>query len=620
MSSVSLPSNVKREFKLRVLQKDWQGKVITDPKKVPEALGWLGDADLYALDVETYSHDHPRGGLDYLTGHIRLMQIAAKGKVVVFDMLDVGAHPEIRQFLRTRKFVGHNSIFDLTFITKTFAPDPTRGFPMWFDCTMLLATLLHHSAYPDDSTYGGNSLGNLSKRYLNFVANKEVQNTNWGGALLYQQIVYAAIDPILTLELWEKLLPAVTKRRMNRVYELKRQVMHPIVQMNFTGVPFDSTAHQKLYRRWALDMSRTSDELVALLGTFPSPSAYRKYLEANLTPEELKEWPKTESGKGLSTSEETLLASTVPMAAPLIQYTKAKKLCGTYGEGFQQSFIHPKTGRLHASYRIDGARTGRFSCYSPNLQNQPNDHEFRSLFTPDKKGDVFMVADFSQIEVRVAGEVSGDKVILDAYRNGEDIYLRTMANILGRPYESFTKASPERKLGKVLVLGLLYGLGANGMVRYAANAGVSITTNESHRYVEMYRERVAPGYYEWQCAQAQNGEQSLISKTVLGKIRKLDPTNTYGPSMNTPIQGSAAEIMSLAMVRVWKEIYSQKLSTRIVAMVHDEIVCVGPQDEADIVRGILNREMTAAYLEVFPKGVTRDLVNIYVGDSWDAKE
>jgi DNA polymerase-1 len=281
--------------------------------------------------------------------------------------------------------------------------------------------------------------------------------------------------------------------------------------------------------------------------------------------------------------------------------------------------IDPATGRVHTRLNQAGAATGRLSSSNPNLQNIPIRTELgrqiRAAFIP-RPGWKLVVADYSQIELRLLAHMSRDPVLIEAFRSGEDIHTRTAAEVFGVPPLMVT---PEfRRNAKAVNFGIIYGLSAFGL-----SAQLGIPREEAERYIRSYFERYA-GVKQFIDATIQQVRESGISRTLFGRQRPIPDINSRNPNargfaertaVNTPLQGTAADLIKLAMVRIDCELGAGKLRTAMLLQVHDELLFEAPPEEVEAVCRMVKREMESACRLDVPL-----LVEIGVGDNWrDAK-
>jgi len=597
-----------KEFKVRFLDKSYEVQHIKEVFGALFALVELNNDDgLIGLDTETCAkagyEDYESPGLSPIVGTIRLLQIFSGGVVYLFDMRHLPFNI-FKKFLETKRFIAHNALFDLGFLK-------AQGIEHCnLSCTFIAARLLMHAKYHSDTIPLG--LAALTKMLFKEDILKVLQNSDWGKEdLTFEQLEYAALDPICVVKIAEKLGPEIAKRKLNKVFDLYKASIQPISEMELNGIKLDVEKHKLLINEWRKEMliarQRVLDYTKLPTITGPKISAW---LTANLPTSIKAVWTKTPSGK-LATDADTFLEfSDLELVEPFIRYQKYEKLLSTYGTKLLTILLEP-TGRLHPHYNIAGARTGRLSCSNPNIQNQPREKEFRELYIPES-GYKYVCADFSQIEVRVAAEVSKDPGMLRVYENGQDIYLITAALILGKPVDSITKT--ERQYAKAILLGSQFGLGAKKFSKYAkTNYGLSdITEDRARELIEGYRQAY-PVFREWQIRQTSNCEVSLKASTYMGKTRALDPNNYYGMALNHPIQGTAAEIILQAIVNFKK---CKSPDWRLIACVHDEILTEVPENQVEIATICLETAMIEAYKTVMNSNRVNKLVSIKTGFNW----
>lgn len=575
---------------------------------------------LFALDTETecypeYRHmngvarnsRYQAAGLSPHLAKIRLLQLYDGENSFVFDFKYIENKEMFIPFLEAKKFVAHNALFDLQFLKVLGVKHIDIG------CTFLIAKLLFHACYPTDEGLAA-SLEALSEQLLGLKVNKANQTSDWSyPELTFEQVEYAAKDAICVLHLASKLVIGLGKKGLERIYQLNKATQTPVADMQLNGFRLNIEPHKKLIDIWRIELFEAKKKVLKLTG-LKSLTAHTvgAWLEENLPEDILYVWPRTDNEKNpkLKTDADTLSDfSFLPIVAPFTEFQKKEKLTSTFGYTLIEQ-VNPKTKRLHSSFSLLGARTGRFSCSKPNLQQLPRDPVVRSNFIPSD-GNVLVCADFSQIELRVAAELSQDRAMLEAYRAGIDLHQLTASKILHKPLSEVTKQ--DRQMAKAFNFGLLFGLGVTKFSHYAKKSyGVEVTNSEAKESIRIFRETYS-GYREWQLEQADNAATSLMCTTPCGKLRCLPADNTFGNSMNNPVQGGASEIAKYALIRV-----SQACDglASLVNCVHDEFILeCAPQDAAET-QALLEICMTDAYLDVFPEGITRGLVEAKIGESW----
>ena len=221
-------------------------------------------------------------------------------------------------------------------------------------------------------------------------------------------------------------------------------------------------------------------------------------------------------------------------------------------------------------------------------------------------------ADYSQIELRVAAELSQDKAMINVYKKGLDLHTYMASRIAGKPLDKVTKE--ERQLGKSLNFGLAFGLGAKGLVDYARwNYGVTLTEDEAYSHVKKFFDTYS-GYATWQGKMRDRAAKTMQTSTVLGKTRKLQPIGMYTRSVNHPVQGSAAEVVITALNKLHIEVDNRTI--KLILSVHDEIILEVDHGYDDDAVTLLEDKMVEAYQDLFPRGVTNKLVEVKQGATW----
>ena len=318
---------------------------------------------------------------------------------------------------------------------------------------------------------------------------------------------------------------------------------------------------------------------------------------------------------GYSTAADVLesLAQEYTIVANVLEYRTLTKLKSTYGEGLV-AFIEPD-GRIHGEFNQTVTATGRISSSQPNLQNIPIRMEIgrqiRKVFVP-KDGCVFLDADYSQIELRVLAHMSGDEKLINAYRSAEDIHTMTASQVFHVPVDMVT---PEmRRNAKAVNFGIIYGISSFGL-----SNDLSISVSEAKQYIDSYF-HTYPKIKTFLDNLVQSAKDKGYSETILGRKRPIPELSSknfrlrsFGErvAMNAPIQGTAADIMKIAMIRVFNELYSRNLKSRLILQVHDELLIETYKDEVDEVKSILEEAMTKAVELKVPL-----MIETGEGDNW----
>lgn len=420
-------------------------------------------------------------------------------------------------------------------------------------------------------------------------------------------------------ELNERLRPEIDRRGLRKLYEeIELPLTAALARMEFAGIRVDAEALARMSATMETEVSRLTADIHALAGrefNISSPQQLGRVLF-----EEMKLPAPVRYGKGktISTAADVLeaLAPDHEIVRKVLEYRQLTKLKGTYADALPQ-LIDPATGRIHTSFNQAGAATGRLSSSNPNLQNIPIKtelgREIRSAFVP-REGWKLVVADYSQIELRLLAHMSQDPVLLDAFRRGEDIHTRTAAEVLGVPPMMVTREA--RNSAKAVNFGIVYGISAFGL---ASNLGIS--RKEAEVYIRNYFERYS-GVRRFIDDTIAETRRTGIARTMFGRERPIPDMNSRNANargfaertaVNTPIQGTAADLIKSAMVRVDRALAG--MQARLLLQVHDELVLEAPPEEIEAAKAIVCGEMQGVAELLVPL-----VVDVGVGSSWrDAK-
>jgi DNA polymerase I len=520
-------------------------------------------ADLLAEPV--LGLDTEATGLDPFTSRLRLVQLAARGRVYLVDAFRLDPHALQQVLDRAGRLVGHNLKFDLRMLMAAGLRLPSDIGHRLSD-TMLAGQLL--GAGLAGERY---RLVDLAQRYLGIELDKTEQVSDWSGALTDDQLAYAARDAAVLLPLRDRLRAELERAELGQVALIESRALPAMAWLEQSGAPFDQAAWLALAEIAEQQRRRLESDLDALapsdLGLLPlggleavstrwsSPAQVLRLLESR--------------GVALpDTRDETLHehGAADPLIPVLLEHRDAAKRSGSFGREFLR-FVHPVTGRVHADFFQLGSASGRVSCRGPNLQQIPHTAEYRACFrTPE--GRVLVGSDFSQIEPRCAAEISGEERLLAAYRERRDVY-RQVASELG----------VERSVAKTIVLGALYGLGAHGLSRrLRADAGIEMAEEQARSYLNAFFAGY-PALDRWRSRRRDDG--AVATRTLSGR-RRLNVAE-YTQKINTPIQGVAADIFKLAMALLYER-HDNVPSARLVLSVHDELVVEVDETEAGTAR------------------------------------
>ncbi len=420
-------------------------------------------------------------------------------------------------------------------------------------------------------------------------------------------------------ELNERLRPEIDRKGFRQLYDdIELPLAGVLARMEYAGIRIDTTELARLSNLMETGIARLTLEVHALAGrefNVSSPQQLGKVLF-----EEMKLPAPVKYGKGkvISTAIDVLegLAAEHEIVRKVLEYRQLTKLKGTYVDALP-ALMDPATGRIHTSFNQTGAATGRLSSSNPNLQNIPIKtelgREIRAAFIP-RDGWKLVVADYSQIELRLLAHLSQDPVLIDAFRQGEDIHTRTAAEVMGVPPMLVSREA--RNNAKAVNFGIVYGISAFGL---AANLGIS--RKEAEAYIKAYFERYS-GVKRFIDETIAKTRETGIARTMFGRERPIPDINSRNPNargfaertaVNSPIQGTAADLIKLAMVRIDRALAG--FESKLLLQVHDELVLESPAAELDAVRQLVKREMEGVCELAVPL-----LVEVGAGVNWrDAK-
>jgi DNA polymerase-1 len=433
-----------------------------------------------------------------------------------------------------------------------------------------------------------------------------------------QAAAYAAADADATLRLWKILEPKLVQRSQAKLFhEVEVPLIHVLTDMEMTGVALDVKYLGELSTEITTrlrELEKSIYESVGSIFNINSPKQLGEVLFGRLG---LPAQSRTSTG-ALSTSAEVLdeLRDRHPVVPLLLEHRELSKLQGTYVEALPR-LINPTTGRLHTDFNQAGAVTGRLSSSNPNLQNIPNrsdmGHRVRKAFIP-RAGWRLISADYSQVELRILAHLADDPTMKEAFARGEDIHATTAAVIYDTPLHDVT--SMQRSNAKRINFGIAYGMGPQALA-----AGTGMTMHEAADFIHRYFERF-PRVHEWLANTKRLAAEQGYVETLLGRHRYFPELQQGAPeqmkrraereAINHPVQGSAADIMKIAMIRIHTALAAQHYQARMTLQVHDELVFDCPQHELDAVRALVRIEMEGAYpLSVHLRA------DVASGTSWD---
>jgi DNA polymerase-1 len=494
-----------------------------------------------------------------------------------------------------------------------------RGLPLAGE--ILDSTLVAYLLDPERRDY---SLPSLEKAYLSAEdrpipppARKEGRTKS----VLERPIEELASDcgrsSQILLELEEPLLRRLQDARLLDLYrEVELPLLSVLAEMEWVGVWVDVNVLEQISGAWKRELRETEERIYVLAGArfnINSPQQLREVLFERLG---LRPGRKTDKERQFSTGMDVLeeLAGSHPLPATILEYRSLAKLLSTYVEALPR-LVSPETGRVHASFNQAAAATGRLSSSNPNLQNIPvrgeRGRQIRRAFAA-RDGWRILTADYSQIELRVLAHLSGDPEMIRAFRDGEDIHTRTASQVFGvAPAE----VSEEfRRQAKAINFGIIYGMGAFRLARE-----LNVPNGVAQRFIEDYFRRFS-GVKKYIDGVVERAEREGRVFTLFGRTRPVPEIQSRNTNLkrqgirvavNTTVQGTAADLIKMAMVRLRRELGKRGLTSHILIQVHDELVLEVPEFEAREVSGLVKEAMEG----VHPLDVPL-LAEVRTGPNW----
>ncbi len=639
----------------RQLLEDMAGesRVVTSTRTAKKAVkDLLAPGTGIGLDIETAVNDQHRGpipvkltksgtiakrqgeeakrALDPTFSRIRLVQASIEGLTVVFDIDHTGLDALAPLFAKNVPLAIHNGTFEAKFLL-------AAGVELRADIWDTMLAMRHL-----DGTMPG--LAQACNALLGITPPKGFGASDWGAKQLSpEQIEYAMLDAVLARRLYEvqrEMLDDVADEHDRRLqsHQLMCRSIVPTAAIMRNGISFDVESHARQMEKWhaGLIKARMELELITEGRVLETDEEVRRWIEEAADSKTLVLWERTKKTRKLSVASPILkLHRQLPGIKQLLEVRKYEKLISSFGPGLADK-VNSVTNRIHPNLRLSGAITGRMSCSNPNVQQMPRSKEFRSLFCAGE-GNTLVRADYSQIELRIAAELSGDENMRRAYKEKQDLHRWTGSLVTGKAPEDIT--DDERKVSKAQAFGLLYGASAKTFSRYArAQFGLEMNLIDAqwakHHFFMAY-----PQLRAWQKRQTAVAKQRGFVETIDGRRwcwdwsaktpEDIDDSIEPGSPMwwdqisgyrytfclNHPVQGSAAAVMMSALTNLYEALPAE---AKLVAVVHDEVLVECPSDPALVrkVARITVREMTRAFRDLFPNAPYRGLVCPTAGPSW----
>lgn len=511
-------------------------------------------------------------------------------------------------------FIGQNLKYDYKVMARWGAP--MHG--ITFD-TMIAAWVL-------DAAAGSFGLDALAKRYLGYepISYRDVvprpkrgePEELFASVALDKALVYASEDADLSFRLYEHLRDELSQNAglKKLFYELEMPLVPLLAEMELRGIGLDASVLEQYSEELEGELSGLEQEIYELCGHEFNIASTKQLQQVLFEERKLNPVKKTKTGYSTDTAVLQELAREDPVPEKVLQHRTLSKLKSTYVDTLPK-LVHPETGRVHTSFNQTGTATGRISSNDPNLQNIPIRDEagrrIRQAFVPSP-GTRFVSADYAQIELVVLAHLSGDPALSESFRSGEDVHARTGALIFGTEPEQIT--SEQRRIAKTINFGVMYGMSA-----FRLSRELGIPRADAETFIQRYFGTYAK-IREFIDRTVSEAEERGTVSTILGRERRIPDINNKNRTVksgaeriavNTPIQGSAADIVKRAMCAVQGRLEKEKLESRLLLQVHDELILEAPEKEIERLRGLLEEEMSSAVELSVPLRVS-----VEAGASW----
>lgn len=509
--------------------------------------------------------------------------------------------------------VAHNLKYDLKVLHK-YGVRPVEPF---FD------TMIAHYLINPDMRH---NMSALAETYLNYkpveieqlIGKKGKDQRSMRAVPVADQTEYAVEDADITLQLKDHFAPRLAELGAQKLFhELEMPLVRVLKAMEVEGIKLDVSALQSLSKDLDQALQRAEQRIYARAGStfnLASPKQLGPVLFEHL---KLSDKPKKTKTGQYATSEEVLdkLRGKHPIIEEILDYRQIKKLKSTYVDALPRE-VNPYSGRVHTVYGQTTTTTGRLSSNKPNLQNIPirslRGQAIRKAFVPRDEHHVLLSADYSQIELRLIASMSGDPAMIESFRNGEDIHASTAAKVFDVPLGAVGR--DQRSQAKTINFGILYGVSAFGL-----SEQTRLSRSEAKKLIEAYYETY-PTLREFLSKQVEFARQHGYVETLLGRRRYLKDIHSRNAvvrghaernAVNAPVQGSAADVIKIAMNRIFSCFQQEGIESKMLLQVHDELVFDVQRRELERVKALVKAQMENALSLAVPL-----VVDLGVGDNW----
>lgn len=588
--------------------------LVDTPEMLSQVVGKLSAAPLLSFDTET-------SGLDYHTDHVVGIGLAATPHEAFYVPMGPDNRTEVLAALRPLleneaiEKVGQNVKFDLLMLRREGVE---VGGKLW-------DTMIMHYLIDPESRHGMNHLAQTLLGYqpieIETLIGRGAKQLTMDRVAVADVAPYCSEDADITLQLYHTLLPKLSEVGALELYNtIEEPLIRTLADMEWEGVKVDVAQLADYGRELGVQLATLESDIRSLAGMPDlNVNSSRQLGVALFEVLKIDSKPKRTKTKQYSTEEEYLqfLSDRHPIVPKILEYRGTKKLLSTYVEALP-ALVNPATGRIHTSYNQAVAATGRLSSANPNLQNIPvrddQGRRIREAFVASDSDHILLAADYSQVELRLMAYMSGDKAMIEAFRSGEDIHRDTASRLF---HVATAEVTPDqRRKAKTANFGIIYGISAFGLRQRMGN---EMSIGEAKAIIDGYFASypAVKEYIDRTIAEAKNNG---FVQTIFGRKRYLPDINSANANVrslaernaiNAPLQGSAADIIKIAMAEVARRLKAEGLRSKMILQVHDELIVDTLVSEKAQVEKILREAMEGAAQLAIPL-----VVDVGEGANW----
>ncbi len=591
-----------------------QYHLVDTPEKAEALARQLKQQKSFCFDTETT-------GLDTANAELIGISFAWKAHEAYYMPLPENYHHATQQMAIFKEVLedekiektGQNIKFDISILR-------------WYDIVVkgkFFDTMIAHYLLEPDQRH---NMDALAEKYLlykpvaieNLIGKKGKNQLSMRTVAIDEIKEYAAEDADVTLQLREVFEPKLKETGTEKLFNETEMPLVPVLAaMEAEGVKLDTETLNKFGKELSVEITEMEKEIHEMAGVEFNIASPRQLGEVLFDRLKISSKPKKTKTGQYSTGEEVLtrLAYRHPIVEKILEYRSLTKLKSTYVDSLPK-LVKERDGRIHTSYNQAVASTGRLSSNNPNLQNIPirtaRGREIRKAFIPRNKEYVLLSADYSQIELRIIAHLSKDRAMMDAFRKGMDIHTATASRVYGIPVDQVTKDM--RRHAKMVNFGIIYGISAFGL-----SQRLKIPRREAAEIIENYFEKY-PGIHQYMEKTIEFAREHGYVETILGRRRYLSDIRSANGvvrayaernAINAPIQGSSADMIKIAMIRIFHEMQKRNMKSKMILQVHDELVFDAHKEEADDLKILVNEKMRDALSLDVPV-----VVDISTGNNW----